>query len=98
MARRGNKVDANQSEIVDALRGAGASVSITSDAGSGFPDLCIGIDFRNGFFEVKDGAKPPSARKLTPDQEKFRREWKGHYCVVSTVEEALTQLDLLKML
>jgi len=96
--RRAAKVDANQTAIVDALRNAGASVYVTSNVGQGFPDLLCCIEFRTGFFEVKDGAKPPSARKLTSDQEKFRRGCKGFYCVVSTVEEALTQLDLLKML
>lgn len=96
--RRAAKVDDNQGTIVDALRAAGASVHIGSALGQGFPDVICGIAFRTGLFEIKDGAKPPSARKLTPDQEKFRREWKGHYCVVSTVEEALTQLDLLRML
>jgi len=98
VARRKARTDGNQTAIVNALRAVGASVSVRSDAHGGFPDVVVGISHRTGLFEIKDGSKPPSARKLTPDQEKFRREWKGHYCVVSTVEEALTQLDLLKML
>jgi len=96
--RRAAKVDDNQGTIVDALRKAGAGVYVTSAIGQGFPDALVCAEFRTGFFEIKDGSKPPSARKLTKDQEKFRRECKGFYCVVSSVEEALTQLDLLRML
>jgi len=96
--RRAAKVDDNQERIANAIRKNGGSVYSGAALGKGVPDLVVGVAGRTGLFEVKDGSKPPSARKLTPDQEKFRREWKGHYCVVSTVEEALTQLDFLRML
>jgi hypothetical protein len=45
--------------------------------------------------EVKDGAKPPSARQLTPDQERWHREWRGPVAVVTSVDEALRAVGLL---
>lgn len=39
-----------------------------------------------------DGDKPPSARKLTPDQEKFHRDCPGPIHVVTCLDEALTAL------
>lgn len=43
---------------------------------------------------IEDGQKPPSARKLTPAEEKFFAEWKGGLLAkVESVEEAL---DILK--
>jgi hypothetical protein len=62
--RRAMKRDANEPEIVSALRKAGAVVfPIDSPA-----DLLI--YWRGQFIvaEVKDSAKPPSARKLTCSQ------------------------------
>jgi hypothetical protein len=39
--------------------------------------------------EIKDGAKPPSARQLTDDERKWHAEWRGHADVVDSVEQAL---------
>jgi hypothetical protein len=48
-------------------------------------------------FEVKDGDKPPSARKLTTAEQKFFDEWTGGVCiVVESVEDALEVLEALK--
>ena len=44
--------------------------------------------------EVKDGDKPPSARKLTPDQVTWHEAWRGQVCVVKSVEEALEAIGL----
>jgi hypothetical protein len=43
--------------------------------------------------EVKDGAKPPSARKLTPEQEEWHRHWP--VAVVTSVDEALRAVGLI---
>lgn len=82
-------MDANQGDIVRALRAAGASVAITSSLGDGFPDLVAGLRGRNVLLEVKDGSKPPSARRLTPDEEAFHRAWRGEVVVVETAEQAI---------
>ena len=87
------RVDANQSEIVAALRACGCSVAITSDAGHGFPDLVVGRMGHRGrvslLIEVKDGSKPPSARGLTPDQVEFHAAWRGQIATARNVVEAL---------
>ncbi|VVE31356.1 hypothetical protein PEP31012_03693 [Pandoraea eparura] len=90
--RRAAKVDANQPEIVSALRAIGATVAVTSTAGQGFPDICCGWRGRNVLFEIKDGSKPPSARKLTPDQIEFHAAWKGEIAVITSAAEAVDYL------
>ena len=83
------RTDANQKEIVDALRSVGASVYITAGVHKGFPDLCVGYRKRTWLLEVKDGSKPPSARKLTPAQGEFFASFRGAAAIVHSIEEAL---------
>ncbi len=89
MSRRAAKVDANQAELVALFRGIGFSVWPTHTAGEGFPDLSLGRWGRNFLVEVKDGAKPPSARLLTPAQQRWHADWRGQVSVISSVEQAL---------
>ena len=88
-------VDANQSQIVDALRKAGCSVTPTHRAGAGFPDLACGYRGKTFLLEVKDGSKPPSARKLTDDQVRWHGNWLGHKAVVCNVSEALAAVGII---
>tara|TARA_A100001391_G_scaffold176590_1_gene139858 strand:- start:3816 stop:4097 length:282 start_codon:yes stop_codon:yes gene_type:complete len=87
--RRAAKVDANQAEIVEALRMIGASVQPLHAVGQGCPDLLVGWRGIVSLLEVKDGSKPPSARKLTEDQVKWHTEWRGQVAVVENVEQAI---------
>lgn len=87
--RQAARTDDNQNEIVQALRAVGASVAITSALGSGFPDIVAGYRGKNYLFEIKDGSKPPSRRKLTPDEQEFHDLWRGAVIVVINVDEAL---------
>lgn len=89
MRRQAARVDANQAEIVAALRKAGAKVEHMHAMGGGFPDLLVMWRGVLTLLEVKDGNKPPSARKLTPDQVKWHAEWKECVFVVESVEQAL---------
>lgn len=73
--RRAAKVDANQEQIVSALRVAGVLVLSMAALGKGVPDLLCAFRGRLVLLEVKDGNKPPSARKLTPDQQQFHKDW-----------------------
>jgi len=81
MRARG-RTDANQARIVEALRRLGASVSVTSGVGSGFPDLLVGYMGRTTMLEIKDGGKPPSKRKLTEAEAYFLANWRGGPAVV----------------
>ena len=84
------KVDANQAEIVRYLRDIpGCKVAITSMVANGFPDIVVGWMGRNYLFEIKDGAKPPSKRKLTPAERKFHKQWEyaGQIGIVTCVED-----------
>jgi hypothetical protein len=91
--RQRGKVDANQIEIVMALRKCGASVLSLSNLGFGCPDLLVGKDGRNWLMEIKDGSRKPSERRLTTDERFFHAAWRGQICVVETVEEALSWLE-----
>lgn len=90
--RRAAKVDANQSEIVKALRALGCDVLILSAVGDGCPDLLVTAPVfprRTMLIEIKDEAKPPSKRTLTADQVEFHREWRGEIHIVKSVDEAI---------
>jgi len=86
------RVDANQTQIVSALRAAGATVQSLSAVGQGCPDLLVGYQGTNILMELKDGKKPPSERKLTSDQIVWHSEWKGVVFLVTSVDEALQLL------
>ena len=83
------RVDANQADIVKGLRAIGCSVAVTSSAGDGFPDLVVGYYGKNFLLEVKDGDKPPSKRKLTPEQEQFHINWRGQIAIVESIDAAI---------
>lgn len=91
--RRAARIDANQDQIVSALRAAGATVRVVTQ-GNGLPDLLVGYRGYTLLLEVKDGKKAPSARKLTEAEQKFFNEWRGGMlAIVESVDEAL---DILK--
>lgn len=83
------RVDANQKEIVTALRAVGASVSLTHTLGRGFPDLVVGFRGINYLMEIKDGSKPESKRKLTPDETLWHAAWAGQIAIIKNIQEAL---------
>lgn len=98
MTRRAARVDANHREVIQALRAAGCIVADTSRLGSGFPDA-IATRRPDGssrvvMLEIKDGAKPPSARKLTEAEAEFARVWGDHCVTVTSAEEALRALGV----
>ena len=83
------RVDATQKEIVAALRRCGFSVAHTHMVGSGFPDVVVARHGWTALVEIKDGTKPPSARKLTPDEEKFHREWPGEIHIIESPDDVV---------
>lgn len=90
------KIDANQPEIVKALRQVGCTVQSLAATGKGCPDLLIGFRGINLLFEIKDGLKPKSARKLTPDQVIWHSEWNGKVYVVESVGRALEIINSIR--
>jgi hypothetical protein len=69
MIRRAARVDKNQSEVVSALRAAGAYVWII-----GLPvDLLVGYKGHTFLVEVKDGPR----KRLTALQQDFFNNWSG---------------------
>jgi hypothetical protein len=98
--RRAAKIDANQPAIVKALRAHGCDVLSLAAVGDGCPDILVARPYFPHYYyllEVKDGAKPPSARELTPAQVKFHAEWKGPIHVVTSVEEALDAVGIVRI-
>ena len=94
---RAARVDSNHVQVVEALRAAGATVQSLAGVGKGVPDLLVGHQGHTLLMEVKDGDKSPSQRKLTEDQLKWHREWRGGaLAVVDGPEAALRALGVIK--
>ena len=94
--RRAAKVDANQSEIVDAVRRMGCTVQLLHSVGQGCPDLLVGVSGWNLLWEIKDGSKKPSDRKLTIDQIIWHDDWRGQVQVVDSVEHAVRIVNYVR--
>lgn len=89
------KADNNQSELVKQMRKIpGVKVAHTHTVGKGFPDVVISFRGTNYLLEIKDPSKPKSARKLTPDEERFHGEWTGSIHIVETLNDVLKILNL----
>lgn len=88
--RRAAKTDANQSEVVRALRAIpGVSVQTLAMVGQGCPDLLVGYRGKNYLMEVKDGKKTASQRLLTRAEIEWHIEWSGQVCLVEKPEDAI---------
>jgi hypothetical protein len=89
--RRAARRDANEGDIIKAMRAEGAYVKVIND--EGLFDLLVSNRGKTLLIEVKDGAKPPSARRLTEAEQKFHDEWPGSdLYIVNSVEEAIALL------
>ena len=89
MTKYAAKVDANQGEIVLALRRLGCTVMSIASVGRGCPDLVVGVRGKNVLLEVKDGRRPPSERKLTEAEREWIDAWRGQVNVVESVDDAI---------
>ena len=94
---RAAKIDANQEQVVTALRAAGATVQSLAGVGKGVPDLLVGYQGQTLLLEIKDGFKSPSRRLLTEDQLRWHGSWKGGaLSVVDSPDAALRMIGVLK--
>src|SRR5688572_19819446 len=96
---RGNRKDANQIVIEQALKRAGASlIDCTVAPTLGF-DLLVAFRSKLYVVEVKDPAQPLHKRKLTEGEaaRKQELEYKGvPYSVIETADEALRLIGAMK--
>lgn len=90
--RRAARIDANQPEIVAALRAVGCSVQTLAAVGAGVPDLLVGVSGVNLLMEVKT-----ASGKLTKDQVPWHESWRGQVAIVRSVDEALNLVEAVKM-
>jgi hypothetical protein len=89
--RRAARRDDNEQDIIKAMRAEGAYVKQIND--EGLFDLLVSHRGETLLIEVKDGAKPPSARRLTEAELKFHEEWPGSdLFIITSVEEAIALL------
>lgn len=79
------KRDANEPEIFNALVQAGCSVQR-----SDWVDLVVGKGGHTYLLEVKTSWKAP----LKDSQKLLLQMWKGHYKIVTTIDEALQAIEL----
>lgn len=97
MSRYARRVDANQTQVVAALRKVGALVHPLSRVGDGVPDLLVSYRCELHLLEVKDGTLPPSRRALTPDEAEWHQRWAGpRVHVVTSVDEALRAIGAVR--
>ena len=90
--RRAARRDDNEQGIVKALRAMGCEVYFIDQP----CDLIVGYRGKTVLFECKDGAKPPSARKLTPNEQKFFDTWNGGPAyVIDSIDAALAVINEL---
>lgn len=92
---RARRKDANHVEVSDGLRAAGYSVLDLAEHGVSV-DCAVGWPGGAALVEIKDGAKPPSARQLTQKEIELRNNWQGPYLIALSVEDALTQLERIR--
>ena len=86
--RRIARVDRNQAEIVQALRGMGATVQHLHTIGKGCPDILVGFGGKNYLMEIKSSTK----QNLTLHQRSWHEKWQGETLVISSVDEAISAL------
>lgn len=91
--KHAGKVDANQADIVKALRKAGASVLSLSMLGHGVPDLLVGRQGGNPGMWLME-VKGPNG-KPTKHQVKFIDAWPHPVHIVRTADEALRLVGAL---
>jgi hypothetical protein len=89
--RRAAKIDANQTELVEAFRRLGCSVLSLAAVGKGVPDLLVATRGITWLVEVK----MPKGRE-TADQIAFISGWKGCRALVRDLDGVLTVVRSLQ--
>lgn len=95
--RRAAKTDDNQKEVVALFRKLGWCVLIVSQL-KNCCDIIVSKDGVTIAIEIKDGKKPPSARKLSKGELDFKNEWLGEWRLVETESDVLEINEEIKWL
>lgn len=90
--KRFPRLDSNHKEVASALRRMGCSVQSLASVGGGCPDLLVGWRGANWLFEIKDGEKVPSARRLTEDEADWHERWLGQVVTVESAQAAVNYM------
>ncbi len=91
--RQAAKIDANQPEIVKALRDMGATVETGKD------DILVGYKGKTFWYEIKDPAKALNkdgsfrSGAVKESQIKLQSNWKGHYRIVHNLNQILEEIN-----
>lgn len=91
--RRAARLDSNHGDVRIHLERHGWTTRSTAPLGDDFPDIIAARQQFTALVEVKDGSKPPSKRKLSEGQQRFRDTWPGVVITALTPEHALLQLE-----
>lgn len=84
--RYANRKDGNHADIRREVQRLGWSWFDAADYGCPF-DAIVGASGVSLLVEVKDPAKPPSERRLTPKEREFAEGWHGSHIVALTTED-----------
>ena len=93
--RRATRKDANHAEVIRAFERLGCSVIDVSGTPCGF-DIVVGYAGQSRLVEIKDGTKPPSARKLTTNEAKIHGRWTGGMSIVTDLEDVMRVANTLR--
>ena len=88
MNRYARKPDANQAEVVAALRQDGWNVFLTFRLGGGFPDLVASKHNTNVLVEIK-----APGGKLNDTEKEFHLSWKGPLVIAFSGADAVQKCE-----
>jgi hypothetical protein len=92
---RACRKDANHGSVLDRILSIGWSALDLAQYGAPV-DLAVSKGRTCALVEIKDGSKPPSARKITKAGQAARDRWQGPYLVVTSPDDAEQQLAALE--
>jgi len=89
--RKFGKIDSNQKQIVKRLREIpGVSIVSIASVGNGTPDIIVGYKNFNYLIELKSS----SISKLTEQEIKFIKDWKGNVAVCYNFDQVLQVIGI----
>lgn len=87
-----HKKDANQNELVAVFLDLHCSVLDLSMVGNDCPDILVSTSAATALVEIKSGSG-----KLTPGQERFKRDWRGACFSARTAEDCIAIVQKLNL-